>query len=82
MSEALDLSSATAQVAQDLLKAVAILSDATVSRSAIDREDLKPHWKSKEKPDFSNWLTILLFTSFSKTFTNHKKKTNRAVVLQ
>ena len=29
----------------DLLKALAILSDTTVGRSAVDWEDLKPHWK-------------------------------------
>ena len=40
------MSSATPQVAPDLLKALAILSDATISRSAVDREDLKPCQKS------------------------------------
>ena len=45
MSKALDVSSATAQVALDLLKALAILSDKTVRRSADEREDLKPCWK-------------------------------------
>ena len=34
--KALDLSSATAQVAPDLFKALAILSDTTVRRSAVD----------------------------------------------
>ena len=60
-------SSATARVALDLLKALAILSDTTVRRSAVDQEDLKPYWKSEERPHFSRWSTILLFTSFSKT---------------
>ena len=46
LSKALDISSATAPVAPDLLKALAILSDTTVRRSAVDREDLKPYWKS------------------------------------
>ena len=32
------ISSATARVAPDLLKALAILSDTTVRRSAVDRE--------------------------------------------
>ena len=32
---------ATVQVAPDLLKVLAILSDATVKKSAVDREDLK-----------------------------------------
>ena len=37
------ISSATAQVAPDLLKAIAILSDTTVRRSAVNWEDLKPY---------------------------------------
>ena len=61
------MSSATAQVAPDLLKALAILSDTTVRRSAVDREDLKPYWKSEKRPHFCRRSTILLFTSFSKT---------------
>ena len=40
------ISSPTARVAPDLLKALTILSDTTV-RSAVDREDLKPYWKNK-----------------------------------
>ena len=36
--KALDISNATAPVAPDLLKTLAILSDKTVSRSAVDRE--------------------------------------------
>ena len=39
------ISSAAARVAPDLLKALAILSDTTVRRSAVDQEDLKPYWK-------------------------------------
>ena len=31
------------KVAPDLLKALAILSDTNVRRSAVDREDLKPY---------------------------------------
>ena len=34
-----------ARVALDLSKDLAILSDAAVRRSAVDREDLKPYWK-------------------------------------
>ena len=48
MSKALNISSATAQAASDLLKALAILSDTTVRRSAVDPEDLKPYWKSEK----------------------------------
>ena len=50
LSRALDISSATARVASDLLKVLATLSDTTVRRSAVDREDLKPYWKSEKKP--------------------------------
>ena len=46
LSKALDVSNGTARVAPDLLKTKAILSDTTVRRSAVDREDLKPYWKS------------------------------------
>ena len=74
LSKVLDIWSATAQVASDLLKALAFLSD-TTWRSAVDQEGLRPYWKSDKKPYFSRWLTILLFTSF----TNHRKKTNRVV---
>ena len=45
LSKALDISSATAWVAPDLIKALAILLDATVRRPAVDQEHLKPHWK-------------------------------------
>ena len=41
-------SSTTALVAPDLLKALAILSDAAVIRSGVDQEDLKPYWKSEK----------------------------------
>ena len=53
MSKALDISSATtAQVAPDLLKALAILSDTTVRRYAVDWEGLKAYWKSEKRPHF------------------------------
>ena len=45
--KALDISSATAREAPDLLKALAVLSDTTSRRSAVDREDQKLYWKSK-----------------------------------
>ena len=48
LSKALGISSATARVAQDLLKALAILSDTTGRRSAVDWEELKPYWKSEK----------------------------------
>ena len=43
MLKALDVSIAIARVAPDLLKAPVVLSDITVGRFAIDREDLKPY---------------------------------------
>ena len=52
-NSAKSISSATARVTPDLLKALPILSDTTVRRSAVDREDLKPYWKSEKKPHFS-----------------------------
>ena len=45
LSKALDISSATAPVPPDLLKAPAILSDANVGRSVVDQEELKPYWE-------------------------------------
>ena len=48
LSKPLDISSATARVAPDLLKVVAILSDTTVRRSAVDQKDLKPYRKSEK----------------------------------
>ena len=53
MSKALDISSATALVAPDLLKALAILSDITVTRSAVDEKDPKPNYKSEKRLHFS-----------------------------
>ena len=50
MSTALDISSATTRVAPDLLKALAVLLDMTVRRSAVDQEDLKSY---QEKGHFS-----------------------------
>ena len=58
---------ATALVAPDLLKVQANVSDTTVRRSSVDRGNLKPYWKSEKRPYFSSWLTILLFSIFSKT---------------
>ena len=42
MSIDFNISSATVRVVPVLLKAPAILSDTTVRRSAVEREDLKP----------------------------------------
>ena len=40
---------ATVQVDSDLLKALAILSDTTVKRSALEWEVLKPYWKLEKR---------------------------------
>ena len=74
MSKALQISSAPAQVAPDLLKALAILSDTTVRRSAVDWEDQKPYWKSEKRPHFSRRSAILLFTSFLKTLRTTERQ--------
>ena len=79
LSEALDALSTAVRVAPDLLKALAVVSDAAVRRSAVDREGLTLYWKSEQRSRFSRWSTIVLFTSFFKDFTNHRKKTNWAV---
>ena len=48
LSKALNVSSTMAGAAPELSKALAILSDTTVRRSAVDREDLNPYWKSEK----------------------------------
>ena len=73
LSKALGISSATARVAPGLLKALEILSDTSVKRSAVDQEDLRPYWNSEKRPHFSSWSTILLFTSFSKTLLTERR---------
>ena len=45
LSKALDISSATAWIAPELLKALAILADTINRRSAVDQEDLQSYWK-------------------------------------
>ena len=52
LSNVLDISSATAQVAPDLLNALAITLDTTVRRFAVDQEDLQPYRKSDKRPNF------------------------------
>ena len=48
LSKGFYVSNATVWIAQDMLKALAILSDTTVIRSAVDREDLKLYCKSEK----------------------------------
>ena len=73
------MSSATARVAPDLLKVLKVLPDTTARRSAVDQEDLKPYWKS-EKDHISLGDQQFYYLQVFKDFTNHRKKTNRAVV--
>ena len=76
--EALDISSATTRVAPDLLKALVILSDTTVRSSAVDRDGIKPYWKSENRPHFYRWPISLLFISFSKNLlTTEGRQTKR-----
>ena len=75
-SKALDTSIAKAQVAPDLLKPLAILSDTTVRRSAVDQEDLKNHTGDKKRSHFYWWSTSL-FISFLKTLLNKEDKTSK-----
>ena len=53
LSKALDILNATARLDPDWLKALPILSDATVRGCKVDLEDLKPHWKSEKRPHVS-----------------------------
>ena len=58
-----------------VLKALAIVSDTTVRRSAVDREDLKPYWKSEKRPlgDQQSYYLQL----FSKTLLTTERKLTR-----
>ena len=59
--KALDISSAIAQIAPDLSS-----PSNSIRFSPVFQEELKPYWKSENRPYFSRWTTSLLFTSFSK----------------
>ena len=48
LSKALDISSAAVRVSSDLLNALEILSDTTIRRSTVNRQDLKLYWKLKK----------------------------------
>ena len=74
LSKALDILSATVWVALDLLKALAILSDKAVRGSAVDC------MKISKKATFLWVINNTIIYKFFKDFTNHRKKTNRAVV--
>ena len=70
--KASNVSCAVARVAPDLLKALAILSDTTVRRSAVDQKNLKPYWTSA--------INNPIIYKFFRDFTNHRKKINMAAV--
>ena len=72
----MDLSSAKAQVAPDLLNALLILSDTTVRRSAVDRKDLEPYWKSERRLKGWYFLAVDLSITFLNTGTLAKLSNN------
>ena len=71
----------TAWVASGALKALPVLSDTTVRRSAVEQENLKPYKKSEKRPYILKRTTTLLFASFSKDF-NGRKKSNRVILFK
>ena len=77
-SKASNISSATARVAPDLLNDLAILSDTTVRRSAADRKDLKPYWKSEKRPHLMPHpdVFVTLFPYIFHVKPNEIKSTN------
>ena len=74
LSKALGISHAIVWVASDLLKVLAILSDATFRRSAVDLEDLNHTENQKKTPHFFRWSTTLLFTIFWKTLLTTERR--------
>ena len=48
LSKAFDISGASAWIAPDIQKALAILSVTEIEIAAVEREDLKQHWKSEK----------------------------------
>ena len=77
MSKDLDIWGVTARVAADVLKAHVILSDTAFRRPAVDRDDLKSHWKSEKSQISLGDQQSYCLKAFQKL---HRKKTNRAVV--
>ena len=57
-----------------LLKVLGILSDTTVRRSPVDREDLKPYWKSEKRSYFSRRSTSLSSKSSSKALLTTERR--------
>ena len=74
----MDISSVAAQVAPDLLEALAILSDTTVRRSAVYWDDLKPYWKlEKGHISLGDQQSYYLYTSFLKTLLTTERRSTR-----
>ena len=74
LPKSLDISSATGHLTSDLLKILAILSDATVRTFSSDQENLKSYLKSEKAHMRNNPI----FTSFSKTLlTTERRLTGR-----
>ena len=61
LQKPIDISIVTIQIVPGLLKALAILSDTTMRRSAVDWEDLKPYWKWKKKTHFSLFKNPIIY---------------------
>ena len=81
LSKALDILSVIGHVAPDLLKALAILSDTSVRRSTVDREDHKTITRNqKKKATFLQVINKPVIYKFFKDFANHRKKNNRVVI--
>ena len=60
---------------QTLLKALANLSDTTARRSVVDRDNLKPYWKSEKGPPVSRRsASLLFFISISKTLLTTQRR--------
>ena len=59
------------------IKSLAILSD-TVRRSTVDQVE---NWTIRKQTAFLNVINKPIIHKFFKDFTNHRKKTNRVVVL-
>ena len=72
--KALDISSSLRPIS--LLEVLAILSDNSVRKSKVDREDLKPYWKLEK----SLLIKKLIINKPLKVFTDQRKKTNIAAV--
>ena len=67
------MSSATAGIAPDLLKALAILPSHNCEKLCNRPRRPKPYWKSEKKVPFLQVINGLIIQKFFKDFNNHKK---------